>query len=209
MITLYVRIISICLIAFVASGCYTQVRSPLDHTEVASSAEVPNTVIHRFEYYQGYGRDRIYDPYDFSNIDFYESNMQWLYPRRTPYWYRHDLIWDQACWVSVYHPQWRRYAPVVLMPYVVYHSPILNDQTPQVAVRKRPQVRQTGFEGTPSSGEMIRTNHVNTRPETVASPSASSDSSSKQATTEKKKEEEKKEKRDEKRDERKKRGGMR
>jgi len=167
-----------------------------------------DTVVQRFEYYHNYGRDRIYDPYDFSNIDFYESNMQWIYTRRTPHWYRHDLIWDQACWVSVYRPQWRRYSPVVLMPYVVYHSPILNDDTPKVVVQKRPQIRQTGFEGTPSSGEMIRTNHVNTRPQ-EASPSSNSGSSSKQATTEKKKEEEKEEKRTEKRDERKKRGGMR
>lgn len=206
--TLYTRVLSICLIAFVASGCYTQIRSPLDRGEVVSSAQVPDTVIQRFEYYQGYHRDRIYDPYDFRNIDFYESNMQWLYTRRPPHWYRHDLVWDQACWISVYHPQWRRYPPAILVPYVVYHSPILNDNTPKIAERKRPAVRQTGFEGTPASGEMIRTNHVNTRPQTQATPSASSDSSSKQATTEKKKEE-KEEKRSEKRDERKKRGGMR
>jgi len=208
MMTLYARVISICLIAFVASGCYTQIRSPLEDTAVSSSAQMSDTVVQRFEYYHNYGRDRIYDPYDFSNIDFYESNMQWIYTRRTPHWYRHDLIWDQACWVSVYRPQWRRYSPVVLMPYVVYHSPILNDDTPKVVVQKRPQIRQTGFEGTPSSGEMIRTNHVNTRPQ-EASPSSNSGSSSKQATTEKKKEEEKEEKRTEKRDERKKRGGMR
>ncbi|MGA1197106.1 MAG: hypothetical protein ACO36I_11485 [Candidatus Latescibacterota bacterium] len=209
MMTLYARVISICLIAFVASGCYTQIRSPLDHTTVSSSAQASDTVVQRFEYYHYYGRDRIYDPYDFRNIDFYESNMQWIYTRRTPHWYRHDLIWDQACWVSVYHPQWRRYPPAVLVPYVVYHSPILNDQPPQTVERQRPQVRQTGFEGTPASGEMIRVNHANTRPQTEASPSANTDSSSKQATTEKKKEEEKEEKRTEKRDERKKRGGMR
>ena len=209
MMTFYARVISICLISFGASGCYTQIRSPLDGGEVSSSAQMSDTVVQRFEYYHYYGRDRIYDPYDFRNIDFYESNMQWIYSRRTPHWYRHDLIWDQACWVSVYRPQWRRYSPVVLMPYVVYHSPILNDDTPKVVVQKRPQIRQRGFEGTPSSGEMIRTNHVNTRPETQASPSSNADSSSKQATTEKKKEEEKEEKRTENRDERKKRGGMR
>lgn len=213
--TLFVRTLSICLIAFVASGCYTQVRSPLEREMVSRSGdwhpqgEVPDVVVQRFEYYHHYNRHDIYNPHHFGRRHYYDSQIDWLYTRR-PYWYQNQIAWNHACWISVYHPTWRRYPPAVLMPYVIHRSPILvsNDEAQEV-VNKRPQRRRAGIEGSPSSAEAIRTNSVNTRPRTQTQPQPSSDTSSKQATPEKKKEEEKEEKRTEKRKTRTKRGGMR
>ncbi|MBT4137142.1 MAG: hypothetical protein HOE48_04460 [Candidatus Latescibacteria bacterium] len=217
------RVISICLVVFSVSGCYTQVRSPLEREKALSRSEsdmqgsMPSVAMQRFEYYQDYGRTHIHDPYDFGRAypyryyDSFDDNMYWLYRSRSPRWYTSQIAWNQACWVSVYHPTWRRYPPAILLPHIVYRSPILGGhQVPEVAVRKRPRPnpRQTFTEGQPSSAGAIRTNSVNTRPKTQTRPQPSSGTSSKQTTTEKKKEE-KEEKREKKREKGKKRGGMR
>jgi hypothetical protein len=121
------------------------------------------------------------------------------------------MAWAQACWISVYHPVWRRYPPRVLVPYVVYRSGVVaGENEAAVVVRQRPQRRQAGFEGAAPSAQAIRTNHVNTPSVTQSQPG--SGTSSKQTADKKeegKKKKEKEEKREEKRDDRKKRGGMR
>ncbi len=216
--TLCARVISLFLITFVMGGCYTQVRSPMERAEAQSRVENPSDVVsvQRFEYYHHYGRNELRDPYNFRTLQAYqpyEPYLQWPYYTRTPTWHRYQLAWDQACWNSVYHPQWRRYPPRVLIPYVVYGSSVVSrdrDNEPEVVVRRRPQVRQGGFEGASPSAQAIRTNSVNTP--SVRERPPSSGTSSKQTTEkkeEKKKEETKEEKREEKRAEGKKRGGMR
>ncbi|MBT3602896.1 MAG: hypothetical protein HN521_07500, partial [Candidatus Latescibacteria bacterium] len=145
------RVISICLVVFSVSGCYTQVRSPLEREKALSRSEsdmqgsMPSVAMQRFEYYQDYGRTHIHDPYDFGRAypyryyDSFDDNMYWLYRSRSPRWYTSQIAWNQACWVSVYHPTWRRYPPAILLPHIVYRSPILGGhQVPEVAVRKRP-----------------------------------------------------------------------
>ena len=207
--------VCVCLIAFVVSGCYTQIRSPLEGDRASQSSkwnpqgDVPDVVVQRFEYYHNYNRHPMYHPYHFDRYHYYDSPIDWLYTRR-PHWYQNQIAWNYACWISVYHPTWRRYPPAVLIPYVVHRSPILvsNDE-PRPVVNKRPQRRRSGIDGRPTSAEAIRTNSVNTRPRTETQPQPRTETSRKQTTTEKKKEEEKEEKRTEKRSERKRRGGMR
>lgn len=190
-------------------GCYTQIRSPyarVDSPPLPSSYSQASAE-QRFEYYRNYGQYELCDPYDFGHTQFYDSCLRWPYTRHIN-WYRYRVAWDHACWMSVYDRRWRWYSPVILTPYVVYQSPILDgEDEPQVVVHERPPIRRAGFEGAVPSADVIRTQN-NQRTPTSTRSENNSDTSSKQ-TPEKKKEEDKEEKRTEKREERKKRGGMR
>lgn len=216
--TVCLRVVSICLMAFMVSGCYTQVRSPLEREKIdlsRSENDMQGTVpltTQRFEYYQNYDRVKICSPYDFNRVSYYDSfddGMYWLYNSRPPYWYTPRLVWQQACWVTVYDRTWCGFPPTILAPQIVYHSPIyVRDREPVVIAQTAPPHRPTSVvvEGVPPSKPPTRPTPISTRP--PPKQPQSSGTSGKQAS-EKTEEKTKEEKREDKRGKKKKRGGMR
>ncbi|MDA0710311.1 MAG: hypothetical protein O3B73_08885 [bacterium] len=214
--TRLVRTLLLFVFVCVTSGCYTQMRPPMGAFGAPEKGDEPfegtrpDVDGQRFEYYRNYGRYDLYDPYDFGINRPYAAYGQWPYAGRNTL-YRYSMAWDQACWISVYDRQWRWYSPAVLLPYVVYRSPVASGESPaQLLARQRPQVRRAGFEGAAPSAGAIRVNPVSTPPppEQTTTPETSGKQTPAQQD-DKKEEEDKEKKREEKRDERKKRGGMR